>query len=124
MKMMMEVDEYFDRATYTNIAKSNLFPCGRLPKKNKKGNLAMAAHVLIASVEGTNKKVVLLGNEVRDAVLGKELGKKWPSAKFTTICGARYAWVPHPSGRNPFYNDTRRRRRVGRFLVNAAKYRT
>jgi len=118
-KMMMEVDEYMDRASYTAIAKSNLFPCGRMPTKHKKVNLMMAANVLIASVKDTNKCVILLGNEVRNAVLGEKLGKKWPSARFTEIHGANYAWIPHPSGRNPFYNDTKNRRKVGRFLTKA-----
>jgi len=124
MRMMQEVDEHVSRASYCTIAKSNLFPCGRMPTKNKKGNLVMAAHVLIASVEGTGKKVVLLGNDVRNAVFGDKLGKKLKPAKFIEWHGARYAWVPHPSGRNQFYNDTRRRRRIGRFLVNAAKWST
>ena len=120
-KMMQEVDEYMDRAAYTAIAKTNLFPCGRMPTKNKKGNLTMAAHVLIASVQDTDKRVILLGNEVRNAVLGETLGKNWSSAKFTKIHGAHYAWIPHPSGRNPFYNDTRNRRKIGRFLIKAGK---
>lgn len=117
--MILEVDAYFDRAQYMSIPKSNLFPCGRMPTKQKKGNLTMAAQVLIASVQDTDKKVVLLGNEVRNAVFGDTLGKTWPMAKFTTLHGARFAWIPHPSGRNPFYNDTRNRRKIGRFLKNA-----
>ena len=119
MEMMKEVDEYFERAEYSAIAKTNLFPCGMCPRNNRKGNLVMAAHVLTESVVG--KKVILLGNEVRNAVMGEELGKKTPSAKFVKLHRSLYAWIPHPSGRNHFYNDTRNRRKIGRFLNKARR---
>lgn len=77
----------------------------------------MAANTLIVSVRDTDRRVVLLGNEVRNAVLGRELGEKWPCAKFTKIYGATYAWIPHPSGRNQFYNNLKNRKKIGRFLI-------
>jgi len=116
MNMMMEVSDSLTRRMYIAVPKSNLFPCGRIPTKGRKGHMTVAAAVLVASLSGTDKKVVLLGNEVRNAVLGESFGKKWPPAKFAVMHGGNYAWIPHPSGRNPYYNNERKRKKIGRFL--------
>jgi hypothetical protein len=117
MSMMQEVSEQIRQRDYINIPKSNLFSCGRMPKKNKNGFLLMAATTLTMSMEGSNQKVILLGNEVRNAVLGKKIGESLREMTFVKLLGCQYAWIPHPSGRNQYYNDTRRRRKIGRFLV-------
>lgn len=117
MSMMQEVSEQIRQRDYINIPKSNLFPCGRMPKKNKNGFLLMAATTLTMSMEGSNQKVILLGNEVRNAVLGKKIGESLREMTFVKLLGSQYAWIPHPSGRNQYYNDTRRRRKIARFLV-------
>lgn len=125
MEMMGEVDTTltFTRKTYIDIPKLNLFPVGPCPTSQKRGWLEMAGSLLKRQLEGQAKNVVLFGNEVRDAVFTADTQPKameW--IKFGSD-STMYAWVPHPSGRNRYYNDTRKRRRVARFMQEAGKVR-
>jgi len=122
MKMMQEVDKDFTRREYVAIPKTNLFPAGRKPRTPGPQVVGIAGTLLQMQLEGTKKIVVLLGNEVRDAVFNPK--KAQPKAMvLSELGGTHFAWIPHPSGRNPYYNDTRRRRKVARFLHEARKLR-
>lgn len=119
-KMMMEVDKNFTRSHYERIPKTNLFPVGPCPREFRSSNLRDAGRLLLVQKRDSVDHVILLGNHVRDAV--------WRASSmnfnfdrpmtFIMILSADYAWVPHPSGRNHYYNDVRRRRRVARFLLS------
>ena len=123
-EMMMEVDKHFDRAQYVAIPKTNLFPIGMCPTAQKKDWLEMAGSLVKAQLAGQAKNVVLFGNDVRDAIFHSDITqpKAMEWIQFGTD-NTRYAWVPHPSGRNHYYNDTRRRRKVARFLQEARSIR-
>jgi hypothetical protein len=118
MEMMQEVEPTFTRGQYINIPKTNLFPTGMCPKKKRKDWLHYAGVLLIAQKTGRGDKIVLFGNDVRNAILwAHDPDLCWDTPmRWVMMDGSRYAWVPHPSGRNTYYNDTRKRRKVARFL--------
>jgi hypothetical protein len=62
------------------------------------------------------RTVVILGAEVW-RVLGL---KARPPGTCTIALGARYYFLPHPSGRNLFYNDEENRRMAGTLLRRLA----
>lgn len=115
MKFMQAADPKFTRMQYVSIQKTNLFPVGACPTKKRTLALARAGALLREQVSGTNRRVVLMGQEVATAVLGEV--RRAPSMfEFIKLDGAQYAWIPHPSGRNHHYNDAKARREAGRFL--------
>lgn len=119
MQFIQLADPNFTRMQYVSVHKTNLFPVGMAPKRGagRARKLADAAVLLHGQLSGTGRKVVLLGDEVARAVLGDliELGGL-KECTFERIDGVHYAWIPHPSGRNHYYNDEGARLKIGQFL--------
>jgi hypothetical protein len=96
------------RSTYlSSFKRTNLVP-------GKRWNARTARTTAIAFVLGLRAGdiVVALGSEVKAAI--KYAGGNG------VVLDARIHFVPHPSGRNLFYNDPANRRRVGRLLRRLA----
>lgn len=70
-----------------------------------------AADLLYAREWGSGRTVVLLGEEVR-----KAFGHPRLLVHPQTIGGCIWRQIPHPSGRNLWYNDREHRRMVGTLL--------
>lgn len=73
--------------------------------------------VTLMRAQLSGRHVVCLGAEVRDAMGFPE---DWPPVRRwghdTRDRFAGWRWIPHPSGRNPFYNDPEARIVVGLLL--------
>lgn len=101
---------------YHSIPKVNLFPVGPMPKIKGKAYATANASSMVASMNGSGRRVILLGNQVRDAFAFAATISDKPMI-FEDTGGTNYAWIPHPSGRNLYYSNIRAKRKVGRFLV-------
>lgn len=111
-QIMKEVNPDISVSIYGNIVKTNLFQVGAYDEKMAE----KAGDVLRFQIYTAGWNAVLLGNRVTDAVApGVRL--KYPAAKWSSFGIGKVAWLPHPSGRNHFYNDLANRRMVGEFLV-------
>lgn len=62
--------------------------------------------------------LLVVGVRVRDAVFGEAWGAELEPFTVYDLCGAGclYAWMPHPSGCNRFWNEPANVRRAERFL--------
>jgi hypothetical protein len=76
------------------------------------GKANVRAREMMPALIGRN--VVLLGREVARAFGFDSFG---PVAERRTKDGAIFHLLPHPSGRNPLYNDPGRRRAAGELLA-------
>jgi hypothetical protein len=115
--MRLAQPDFLERA-YLNIPKTNLFPVGPVPSRDRRTMLRAAGLVLLSQLEGRGTKVVLLGTEVRDAVMRHDDRPEVDFAEYEAIYGSHYAWIPHPSGRNRLYNSREVKLAVGTFLVS------
>lgn len=101
---------------YNAIAKTNLFPVGSSVKCGKRA-VEQAGELLRLQLRGQDKRVVLLGDVVRRAVMcGMSDVEMMNWTLLMTGDSTRYAWIPHPSGRNHFYNKRENAMKVGKFL--------
>lgn len=117
-KMMLEQSD--GSLDYSKIAKTNLFPVG--PASSMKVLVRDAGRVLCDQIIHAPWTVVLVGAVVRDAVMPEYVGRDWKPCRFVSVIGdteSKVAWIPHPSGRNHFYNDKKNCRKIGKFLVEA-----
>lgn len=114
MRMMQEAAPSFDRSAYVSIAKTNLWPIGPAPRAERRLKNMMAAGAMVEQLREQKVTVVLMGKEVAEAFYELLPGEM----KVFRISGKpKFYWIPHPSGRNHYYNDKARRAKVGRFLV-------
>lgn len=128
MRMMQLAKPDMTLRQYVNIPKINLLPIATVPRGRKQW-LQQAGQNLVEQLRNSSyTHVVLLGNDVRNSVLPYVLhGAKFPGElkwihDTTAVDGEpnfSIAWVPHPSGRNHWYNARGRKKRVGKFLVEA-----
>lgn len=112
-------DPMFTERAYMRIPKTNLFPVGSAVRCGKRA-VEQAGELLRLQLRGQSKHVVLLGTVVRDAVMGRNTGEcEHPMASFVRLKqgdNTQYAWIPHPSGRNHFYNSRENQKRIGKFI--------
>lgn len=119
-KFINEADPNFTKAMYQRITKTNLFPVGPAPKKISFAH-GYAGAVLRVQLASQARRVILLGNQVRDSVMAPDTQEMPDMMEFVGLPGSGmtvYAWIPHPSGRNHFYNDAKSRRKVANWLLN------
>lgn len=115
LMMMQRAWPDFKTSGYLRIARTNLFPIGMCPRAFRTSALRIAGEHLVNQTRGKpDLRVVLFGTEVADAVIG---GMKYKPLKFVVMEETSYVFVPHPSGRNRYYNNEMNSRRVGKFLV-------
>ena len=118
--IIQSVDAEFSMSEYHAVPKTNLFPVGACPKKFKAVYLVEAGQHLRAQLRGRGAKIVLLGNDVRAAVFQTATAPEKPG-EFVKFFGAEYAWIPHPSGRNHYYNDPKHVKKIGKFLLETLR---
>lgn len=127
LKMMRMADTEFTERQYINIPKTNLFPVGRWPTVGGKSSwIVAAARLLVEQLVGSGSHVVLFGSDVRDAVISSALLTKPPKEmewvrNVENSRGFNLCWLPHPSGRNRWYNARGRKKRVGSFLLEVVR---
>lgn len=112
MQMIQEVEPNVTRGAYQNIVKTNLFAVGSYVKEiAPEAGLVLRRQIAVAGWHA-----VLLGNNAADAVMpGLRITN--PAMEWKPLGTGKVTWLPHPSGRNTFYNDVRNRKKVGEFLV-------
>ncbi len=104
-------------ARWRRVERVNLLPfCpgGRFPAELAASQAANLSHSLLRS-----RRLVLLGRRVALAFgVPRSAGREY--AEWTrSPLGPEVAVIPHPSGKNLWYNDSANRRRVERFLRGA-----
>ncbi len=116
----------YSRAQYLkDFDRVNLYPSGRA--KNGKGatemDRAMGSWVVMYADQGEHRAVVLFGERVRLAVnhlveLVPEEGEDIAFAEHQGASGTIiFCSMPHPSGRNHWYNDVEHKQLAGRILA-------
>lgn len=106
----------FTEAEYVRLDRRNLLPQPWAAELGRR-----AAVQLLTSLASASGPWTLLGFgvDVRDAVLGNALALG--SLTWTPLGTGRFAWAPHPSGRNRTLNNLRDRSRCGRFVWTAIR---
>lgn len=121
VEMMLDVlPEYVADNYRADFDRVNLYPSR--PAANGKGatkmDRAMAQWCAMYAVAGEYENVVLLGNRVKVAFA--DLADLSDDEQTVELGGRelKFYVVPHPSGRNAFYNDESNRTAVGELLVS------
>jgi len=98
----------------------NLYPIKMAAsgKGATKADRMMAQWCLMYAMRAGYENVVLFGNRVKAAFA--DIAPEWPNdCDYCRVGDTISFWyVPHPSGRNRFYNDVRNRVKVGLLLSN------
>lgn len=94
--------EYLDRTERRNIFPTHVDPWPRDVAKAR-------AEEVFPSLIG--RRTILLGQRVADA-----FNFHWPLLNWISVGGVTVAVVPHPSGRNLWWNDAVNRSQARRFL--------
>jgi uracil-DNA glycosylase len=113
----LSLEAYLDR-----FERTNLLPV--FPGKNGKGDsfplapARAAAAKIVKAHDGMGCRIIFL-TSVASAILP---ALSWGSSlKFKRYCGSFYAWCPHPSGVNRWWNDPANVERARAFWTELAR---